>query len=539
MKAIKRHKKLVIGLFVVIIAAAAGLTVFFRTRGTNTEAKEVKQNTISLSKQTLTESISATGTIESGASKTVSADVNGLTVKKVKVSVGDSVKKGQKLVTFDKSSLEEALEEAKENLANAKSEASQSIADAKEQLSEAQSAYTAAKKEAAQAKAQAKKAKAQAKKALQKAQKKVTSLQKKVNAAKDEQTKRELEEQLTKAQEELTQARTAYENASSGTTSTQTTTSVTSNTSNTTGNNGNGGNNTSTSTSAIKTAKSNLKNAQNSAKKSIKEAQKQVDEAKKNLEKCVVTAPISGIITAVGVEDGDTYSGGTLFQIEDTSSFQVTTTVDEYDISNVSVGQKAVILTEATDNEEINGEITFVAPSTSATASVTSSGSSGGGGDSGMSGSSSSSSDGYEVVINITDKNDKLKMGMTAKCSIILNQASDVFAVPYDAVHKDDNGNDVIYVAKSESDTSDYEEVQVTKGMESDYYVEISGDSLEEGMFVVIPTDETESSSDSDSNDNNMFPGGNMGGNMGGGPGGNRGNHSGNNGGGMGGPPSN
>lgn len=535
MKAIKRHKKLVIGLFVVIIAAAAGLTVFFKTRGTNTEAKEVKQNTISLSKQTLTESISATGTIESGASKTVSADVNGLTVKKVKVKVGDSVKKGQKLVTFDKSSLEEALEEAKENLANAKSEASQSIADAKEQLSEAQSAYKTAQKEAAQAKAQAKKAKARAKKTLQSAKKKVASLQKKVNAAKDEQTKRELEEQLTKAQEELTQARTAYENASSGTTTTQTT-------SNTTASNQTGANNQSSSSSSVKSAKSNLKNAQNSAKKSIKEAQKQVDEAKKNLEKCAVTAPISGIITAVGVEDGDTYSGGTLFQIEDTSSFKVTTTVDEYDISNVSVGQKAVILTEATDNEEINGEITFVAPSTSATASVTSSGSSGGGGDSGMSGSSSSSSsDGYEVVINITDKNDKLKMGMTAKCSIILNQASDVFAVPYDAVHKDDNGNDVIYVAKSESDTSDYEEVQVTKGMESDYYVEISGDSLEEGMLVVIPTDETESSSDSDSN-NNMFPGGNMGGNMGGGPGGNggnRGNHSGNNGGGMGGPPSN
>ena len=103
MKAIKRHKKLVIGLFVVIIAAAAGLTVFFRTRGTNTEAKEVKQNTISLSKQTLTESISATGTIESGASKTVSADVNGLTVKKVKVSVGDSVKKDDIIAYVDAS----------------------------------------------------------------------------------------------------------------------------------------------------------------------------------------------------------------------------------------------------------------------------------------------------------------------------------------------------------------------------------------------------------------------------------------------------
>ena len=64
-----------------------------------------------------------------------------------------------------------------------------------------------------------------------------------------------------------------------------------------------------------------LKNAKKNAEKCIKEAKKQVEQAQENLEKCAVTAPISGIVTAVNVEDGSVYSGGTMFQIDDISSF--------------------------------------------------------------------------------------------------------------------------------------------------------------------------------------------------------------------------
>lgn len=46
-------------------------------------------------------------------------------------------------------------------------------------------------------------------------------------------------------------------------------------------------------------------------------------------------------------------------QIEDVHSFVVTSSVDEYDINNVETGQKVVILTEATGEEELEGEITL------------------------------------------------------------------------------------------------------------------------------------------------------------------------------------
>lgn len=130
-------------------------------------------------------------------------------------------------------------------------------------------------------------------------------------------------------------------------------------------------------------------------------------------------------------------------------SYTVSTSVDEYDISDVSVGQRVVILTEATGEDEIEGEITFVAPTTgsSSLSSGTQSGDSGGAGSFSTSGTSTSGS-GYEVKIAVKTNDERLKMGLTAKCSIILEEADNVYAVPYDAVHENSDGTTVVYVSE-------------------------------------------------------------------------------------------
>lgn len=82
-----------------------------------------------------------------------------------------------------------------------------------------------------------------------------------------------------------------------------------------------------------------------------------------------------------------------------------------------------------------------------------------------------------------------------------VKEAQDVFAVPYDAVHEDHDGNTYINAVGD----SGNEKVCVQKGMESDYYVEISGDALTEGLRVVIPTDavtESEEQKDDNTTDN-------------------------------------
>lgn len=460
----RNHKKRKIIIGIVLFVVAIGIiAVVVSVRGKDKQKKEtVRQSTISLGKMDLVKSISATGTIESKNTKSVTASIKDTTVQieKLFVSVGDEVKEGDRLLTFEKSTLEEALREAKDNLSDVRSNVNREISNANKQLNSAIETRDEDKsKQTSNVSA--------AKKEMQTAEKAVSKAEKQLKSIKDEQQKTIAQETLDKAQETLKQAEAAYNNAveSKSSTSRQNETSV-------------------------ENAKNAVENAKSNGNKSIKEAEKQVEAAEESLNACSVTAPIDGIITAVNVGEGDSYSGGDLFQIQDVSSYVVSTSIDEYDISDVAVGQKVVILTEATDEDELEGEITFIAPSkASSTASQT-----------GDIGSSASSSDGYEVKIALKTENERLRLDMTAKCSIVLEEVKDVFAVPYDAVHE---GADGTYI-NCESGNS-LVKIDVTQGMESDYYVEISGSDLYEGMKIIIPTDEIEETSDGNNKDS-MFP---------------------------------
>lgn len=192
-------------------------------------------------------------------------------------------------------------------------------------------------------------------------------------------------------------------------------------------------------------------------------------------------------MTAVGIEEGELYNGSDMIQIDDDSSYVISTTVDEYDISKVKEGQRVAVLTEATGEDEIQGEIRFVAPTTGSSSLTGVSSQSAGG--TGMSSTASSTSSGYEVKIDVKTEDERLRMGLTAKCSIVLEEVQDVYAVPYDAIHENSNGSSVVYVSEKTEEGKSFTEIPVEKGMESDYYVEISGDQLREGMQILIPTD--------------------------------------------------
>ena len=396
---------------VVVLTAVVlhGKGVFAGEGGDEENVGQTKANTISLTKMNLTNSISATGTLESAKTKTVSADLNQGKVKSVKVSVGDKVKKGQTIVLFDTDELQDE-----------QTEAEQTLADTKEQNSR----------------------------------------------------------QLTSAKRKLAEAKKEYKKATAG------------------GKTGESSGQTSVESSgqtSVETAEDELAAVRASNSKSLREAQKAVDEAKEALAACTVKAPMGGTVTAVGVAEGDSYNGGDLVEISDLTDLQVSTTVSEYDISNVKKGQKVVILTDATGDTEIAGKISYVAMTTGS--GLLSSGSGGGSESAGASGSADSSSAGYEVRIRLTGQEKELRAGMTAKCSIILKEVRDVYAVPYDAVHTNRDGDSVLYV---EDESGGQSQVAVTKGMESDYYVEVSGDELRENLQVIIPTDEPSEAEESE-----------------------------------------
>ena len=176
----------------------------------------------------------------------------------------------------------------------------------------------------------------------------------------------------------------------------------------------------------------------------------------------------------------------------------MTTEIDEYDINKIQVGQEAVIRTNATGDLELSGTVTSIAPKASGGSSILDTGS--GSSDmfsfdlsSMMGGSYANGSTGgnvtYMVTIVVNTPCDQLKIGMTAKLSIILQQGENVLSVPFDALQQADDGSYYIeeITSVNEDGTSETKQIPVTTGLESDYYVEIIGDDVKEGMEVLIP----------------------------------------------------
>lgn len=237
----------------------------------------------------------------------------------------------------------------------------------------------------------------------------------------------------------------------------------------------NNANSVANSTDTVTSAALNSKTATLNSELQIKQYTDQIDD-------CTVVAPMDGVITAVNVSEGNMYTGSTIATIQDISAYEVTAEIDEYDIGKVKVGQQVVIKTNGTGDTEFQGQVTKVAPT--ATRTVTASGV-----------SSVGNSITYKVTMSVNGGMDQLKMDMTAKISIIIDEAEDVLTVPYDAVQVDDEGKYYVELAvtneKGDMVRGDAEDknnrIYVTKGIESDYYIEISGDGVKEGISIVVP----------------------------------------------------
>ena len=210
----------------------------------------------------------------------------------------------------------------------------------------------------------------------------------------------------------------------------------------------------------------------------------EINKCKELLAACDIVAPMDGIVTSIPVQVGDTYKGGEIMTVQDTSKYTVSALVDQYDISDIFKDMKAKVETQTTGDTVMEGMVTFVSPVpksavTSGSASGTSTGTgTTGGGD-------------YEIKVSLNQGSERLRIGMTAKTSIILNEKKGALVVPYYCIQEDTDGSTYIEIMKSDQST---QKIVVNKVMETDYYVAIEGEGLEEGMQAIVP-----SAADSDS----------------------------------------
>ena len=425
------NKKKVIIIVGVIAVALLLIIGNLRKQATALEnAAAAMQQTDVVSNRSLIRSIGATGTIVSLDTKDISVSLIGTEVEKVSVAIGDSVEKGDTLLSFDTTDIEESLETAQNNLSKAEDRNELSKSDAERNVANAQRNYDTQV--------------SSAKDALEEAEEQVFLIRDYIYMLENGMTTltaAQVASELARVEAMLEPAETAYEKAKASYDNVL---------------------------AAQENTLASAKSAQSSTLLSLDTSaqESQVELYEEQLENATLYAPISGIVTAVNYEAGETYNGGALITIQDCSSFEVEAQISEYDISDVKLGQKVLIKTNATGDEEMTGTINFISPTASTIAAGLSTG-----------------DVTYEVRITIDDPSDRLRLDMSASLSIILEEHENALTVPYNAIQIKDDGS--IYVSVKDADGSFYD-VAVTVVMESNYYTEITSDELTEGMEVLI-----------------------------------------------------
>lgn len=525
-----RHKKLLIALAILVVLAG-GLTVWkLRARPAAAGQTIEYVRTVTLSRGSLDDVVSATGTVESADVSTVTTELK-YTVQEVLVAVGDSVQEGDVICKLDTSELENQIEKLKESLADqtaqlqkqydqavtSRDEAKYALDEAYTSQSRAQSSYNSAKSaydtivsqlaayqsayDTALAEYQALLLQsepgdlpsASSDPASQPqdgtAVTQEESLADKISAAKAKLDAAEAELNTMKSGLGYTAAQQAYTSAEQSLNSANTAYSQAQKTYD-------------SAQDAVNTAAENLADGGESD---------ELEQLYEQVENCTLRAKTAGKVTSLDATVGS-LPGTTVATIQDTGSLKISISIPEYDIESVSVGLPVRITTDVTD-ETFTGTVSQISPTATG-------------------GGSSSSQFAAEVLVDGSPE--ALRIGTNASVEIILSSTEDVFTVPLDAIGQDESGQDVVYLQTGTDEAGDptFEPVPVTVGATNDYYAEVSGEDLTEGTVVraaadpaqavsqiTLPTDEEMSGEMTGGPSMSVQVGGMTGGDMGGGRG--------------------
>lgn len=157
----------------------------------------------------------------------------------------------------------------------------------------------------------------------------------------------------------------------------------------------------------------NATNQYNAAKAQVNAVTAQLSTADKNLSLTNIYSPIDGTVLNRNVSEGQTvassFSTPTLFSIaKDLTKMRVRASVDEADIGNVKVGQKATFTVDAFPDETFDGEVSEVRLHPTVSSNVVN----------------------YTTIINADNSSLKLKPGMTANITIYTQVLNNVMKIP-------------------------------------------------------------------------------------------------------------
>ena len=188
----------------------------------------------------------------------------------------------------------------------------------------------------------------------------------------------------------------------------------------------------------------------------------QLEDLKTNLDDYVLYAPISGEITSLNVDEGDTISAasGTLATIVDFDRMKVDIRIGEYDILGARVGQEVTVIIDAL-NKEYTGTIAHIDRMASVENGVSY----------------------YKAEVDF-DADEDIRSGMSSQVRLKVYDLSGVVTISCDAVQTAEDGSSYVMVAGTEEGSkinwavtlgaSDGTYQQITDGLaagETVYYI--------------------------------------------------------------------
>lgn len=456
----------------VSVAAICGLMVGFMApggqggaRGGAAQSDSIR--TVTLTSGDMASTVSATGTVYSTNSVEVYSNLS-YPIKTVYVEVGDTIQEGDMLAELNTSSLESDISQKQASVWASQQSAQQSLSTAQQDLNtyqknvennydtnllSAESSVATAELEYQSADLDVQSASNDvhtARRNLQEARYGTGAYEETGEATDGElNTLRDTliskETALEKAQTNLEKAQANLEKAQASLAATQESTSDT-----------------------IATYENKVKSAEINT--NLNDQYIAIQKLQADLEDCTILSPASGTVTAVNAVVGGSGSG-LLFVIQDTDSLKVVTNIKEYDIDTVSIGDKVTIKADATGDTEFSGTLSKIAPTSTLTTS----------------GTTTSSTDAeFESEVTVDPGSQGLRIGMNTRLSIVTEEKTNIFSVPYEAVETDPDGSTHVYVMTTGEDgAASYTKLAVQTGMENNLYVEISGDELRDGLEIV------------------------------------------------------
>jgi HlyD family secretion protein len=233
------------------------------------------------------------------------------------------------------------------------------------------------------------------------------------------------------------------------------------------------------SETAWQAAKASLKSAEGS----VSQTKGALQQARTNLRYSIIRSPVDGVVISRAIDVGQTVAASfqtpTLFTIaQDLTKMQIEVSVDEADISRIRLDQNATFTVDAYPEQQFRGKVVQIRSAPIITQNVVT----------------------YVVVVNVDNKELKLKPGMTANVTIEVASRDNVLKLPPAALRfkpkglekKGDaaekrpagrkGGSQQVYLLKEGKPVA----VPVKTGIASSSSIELVEGNLKEGDEVII-----------------------------------------------------